>query len=326
MTAGNTRAWSALICAAALASAAALAVSCKRTSSRATAGRAEDAGVAARPVVHAAPDRQRIVITDIVVRVVDPPVVRELYSRQLARALGRALVGSDLFAASAPHVPEGYEPRPASLDVLIHYDVLEAGSTGEPAAVVSIESSFVWEEAAAQDPAPRDRLMVEQPVPGGLDPSEHDGLVAALASEAIEHLALRLAERERVRAGSDAALAAVLTDAAADPSAVLWALDLVAHRRARALFDQVADKLDAEAAQVRQRAVTALAALDHPGALAAITEHMRFDDIESMGVVIDTVAALGGEDARAYLELVASGHPDDEIRARARIALGRLAR
>ena len=298
---------------------------CKRKGSRPAAAR-EDAGAGkAEPVAHAEPSRQRIVITNIAVRTVDPPVARELYPRQLAQALGRSLVSSGLFAASAEHVPEGFEARPAVLDVFLRYDVAEAGDPGELVVLVGVESGFVWEEQGARDPAPWDQLLVERPVPTSVQPGEHDGLVAALANDAIERLAGRLAERERVRAGGEAALAEVLADAEAEPSAVRWALDLIAHRRVQSLFDQVTERLDAGSAEVRQRAVTVLAVLGGTRAVDVITARVRFDDTESLGLVIDTVAALGGEDARAYLEFVASGHPEDEIRARASAALARMA-
>ena len=298
---------------------------CKRKSAHPAAA-TEDAG-AGVAVAHAAPDRQRIVITDIALRSVDPRAGREnddLWSRQLAQALGRSLVSSGLFAALAEHVPEGFEARPASLEVSMHYDVAQTGNPGELVVLVGLEGGFVWEEQGARDPAPWDQLLVERPVPESVQPSEHDELVAALAREAIERLAERLVERERVRAGGEAALAEVLADAAAEPAAVRWALDLIAHRRVQSLFDQVAGKLEAESAEVRQRAVTALAVLGDARAMDVITARVRFDDTESLGVVIDTVAVLGGEDARAYLEFVASGHPEDAIRARATAALARM--
>jgi hypothetical protein len=323
---GPPAAWLALLALMSLVSASAPIAGCKRKGSHPAA---EDAGAGeAAAVAHAAPARQRIVITDIAVRVVDPPVAREvveLWPRQLAQALGRSLLGSGLFAASAEHVPEGFEARPAALDVSIHYDVVEVGSPGELAAVVSVESGFVWEDQGARDPAPWDQLLVEQPVHESAQQRDHDGLVAALASDAVERLAERLVERERVRAGGEAALTETLADAAAEPSAVRWALDLVAHRRVQSLFDQVVAQLDAESAEVRQRAVTALAVLGDARAVGVITGRVRFDDTESLGVVIDTVAVLGGEDARAYLEFVASGHPEDTIRARASAALARMA-
>jgi hypothetical protein len=300
---------------------------CKRKDPRPAA--TEDAGASvAIAVVHAAPDRQRILVTDIALRTVDSPAAGEVdedWPRQLARALGRSLVSSGLFAAAAEHVPEGFEARPAVLDVVIHYDVTQTGNPGELVVMVGVESGFVWEEQGARDPAPWDQLLVERPVRESVQPDEHDELVAALAGDAIERVAGRLVERERVRAGGEAALAEVLADDAAEPGAVQWALDLIAHHRVQSLFDQVAGKLEDESAEVRQRAVTALAALGGARAVDVITARVRFDDTESLGVVIDTVAVLGGEDARTYLEFVASGHPDDAIRARASAALARMA-
>jgi hypothetical protein len=42
--------------------------------------------------------------------------------------------------------------------------------------------------------------------------------------------------------------------------------------------------------------------------------------------ILDALAALGGDDAQSYLELVSSGHEDPRIRALAAAALERMQR
>jgi hypothetical protein len=307
-----------------LALAAAPAAGCKRQGARGTAPEDAGAPVTRAPLVE--PGRQRIVITNIAVRTGDPRAdraVEPFEPRELGQALGRALVSTGMFAALPEHVPEGLQARPAALDVAIHYDVAETGQPDERVVLVGVECGFAWEDEGA-DPAPWDQLLLERPVRESAEVGDHEALVAALARDAVDRLAARLAERERVRAGGEAALAEVLADADAEPSEVRWVLDLVAHGRVQSLFDQVVEKLDADAVEVRRRAVTALATLGGAAAVGVITRRVRFDDTESLGVVIDTVALLGGEDARTYLEFVASGHPEDTMRERARAALARM--
>lgn len=311
-----------------------LAAGCKRSGPRDAPAGAEDAAgpqttpeaaAAGAAVVTSGPEQ--VVVTGISVHTIDPDEVREIYPRQLARLLGRELVGSGLFAGDARDVPAGHVPRPAGLDVRIHYDVVEDGSAGGPAAVVAIDSAFAWEDPAARDPAPYTSLLAERGLARGRSGEDLDGITAALARTAIERLAGQLVARERVRTGGEAALAEALAgpeprgEALVEPEAIVWALDLVAHRQPGALFDRVVAQLDARAPEVRERAVAALARMGDPRAVAALTGRVRFDDTELLPSVIDAVAALGGDEARAYLEFVASGHPDDAIRARARAAL-----
>lgn len=333
MTRPRSTALLALACAAAL-----VAPGCKRSAPReAPAGPGDAAGEGTAPEAAVASAPERVVVTGISVHTIDPDEAREIHPRALARILGRELVGSGLFAPDDADVPAGHAPRRAGLDVRIHYDVIDDGSAGGPAAVVAIDSAFAWEDPAAADPAPYASLLAEHPLDGSADEERLDGIVAMLARTAVARLAGQLVARERVRAGGEAALAAALAGSVArddagpgardpaEPEALVWALDLVAHHRLRALFDHVAAQLEAGAPEVRERAVTVLAGMGDPRAMAALTGRVRFDDTELMPSVIDAVASLGGDEARAYLEFVASGHPDVAIRARAQAALAVLA-
>ena len=61
-------------------------------------------------------------------------------------------------------------------------------------------------------------------------------------------------------------------------------------------------------------------------AVRALTRLAKFSDTERMAKLIDGVATLGGKEARAYLDFVAGGHPDADIRNLAREAIARSRR
>jgi HEAT repeat protein len=77
---------------------------------------------------------------------------------------------------------------------------------------------------------------------------------------------------------------------------------------------------------VRDGAIGALVALRDQRAIKPLTELASFSDVDMMRRVIDAVGAIGGEDARSYLELVAAGHEVPAVRELAEGALARLAR
>ncbi|ACY16655.1 hypothetical protein Hoch_4157 [Haliangium ochraceum DSM 14365] len=284
-----------------------------------------DAGAAATeeaPVSRA--HEEQIVITDIAVQNIGE-VERELFERELAKRLGRALVASGTFVGAAELAEDGRRPRQARVLVRMAHDVRAAATSGVLTVSVALDGALLWLDEDARDPAPWDRLVAERLVDANAPAADHDGLVAVLASGAIEQMGMRLAERERVRAGGAGAIAGVLGDDQGDPSAALWALDLAAYFATVDAFDAVAGALEHPASQVRERAAAVLVGLDRGRALARLTEQVRFDDVDSMRVVIDAAAAEGGDDARAYLEFVASGHPDASLQARARAGLDALA-
>ena len=74
----------------------------------------------------------------------------------------------------------------------------------------------------------------------------------------------------------------------------------------------------------RGEAVGTLVGIGDQRAVDAMAKSVVFTDHEMLEMVIEAVSVLGGEDARVYLDFVASGHPDAEIKQRAAQALGRL--
>ena len=71
----------------------------------------------------------------------------------------------------------------------------------------------------------------------------------------------------------------------------------------------------------RDRTIGALAELGDPRAVHPLAELASFAEWEQLPKIIDAVSKIGGDEATAYLELVASGHQSPIIRDMAKKAL-----
>jgi hypothetical protein len=308
----------------ALACAALLVVGCKRGGSEpgAVAGEAPVDEVAA--TADHAPERERIVLSSIAIQTVDPDPAREIYPELLAQALGRQLSESAWYVPHTEPVPDGFFGRRGRVELLISYDVV-GGGRGEgkatAAVVTAIEAELVWEDEAAGGLALRDNVLLERPL-SPADRANLDGLVATQVADAVGAVGRALIEKARIRAGTAAEVIAAL--AGTDPELALWALDVVAARQLHEAFDAAVALLGSEARPLRDGAVSALVALGDRRAVDPLANSAEFGDHEQMRVVIEAISALGGEDAREYLEFVASGHPEEDLRQRAAEGLERL--
>ncbi len=84
--------------------------------------------------------------------------------------------------------------------------------------------------------------------------------------------------------------------------------------------------LKSEDHDTRDRAIGALQEIGDKRAVRPLTEVARFRDLSDLPKVLDALAAIGGDEARSYLEFVASGHDSVEIRDLAKQALTHLER
>ncbi len=274
--------------------------------------RARDAGADLRP--------QRIVLDQIAIKSVDPAHPHELYPRIIAQELGRSLRDSGWFYADAQQVPADVVGRHADLEVVVTYDVVEDG--GRRAVVAAVESRIDWADDSVAL-APSENLVAERVIPAGDDlaAAELDRLVAGHVGAAVLKVGEGLITKEAIRSGPDSAARAALTHR--EPDVVDFALDVIAERRLLAARDEVLALID-RPDPVRLRAVGTLMVLGGADAVDPLVKKARFDDLELMRAVVEAVGTLGGNDARQYLEFVASGHPDEAVRAHAASALARL--
>jgi hypothetical protein len=76
--------------------------------------------------------------------------------------------------------------------------------------------------------------------------------------------------------------------------------------------------------EIRDKTIGALLQIGDRRAVKALCASAQFQDTFELGKILEAVATLGGEEARAYLEFVASGHQSEQIRGEAKRALARL--
>jgi hypothetical protein len=301
----------------------ALASGCKRGG----AGKARDGGPgatapAATPA-DAGPARrvpETAVIGDLAIRRLDPKDLKaELKDEDLAGAIGSALSASKAFAASDAEVPAGRTGVPAQISVTITYDLVKA-SRGQ-SIVCAVEAAIEWQRG--QRLTPRENVLAERPVPasGG---KRAPAIAAELITQSVIEAARGLVGKEELRQGDDAAVSKALDDP--DPDVVLWSLELVAERRMVAAFDRALALLRAEDSGVRAAALRALVALRDPRAVEPLAKMANFSNPEELKMVIEAVTAIGGDEAAEFLEYLATGHSDGDVRSRAREGLERIGR
>lgn len=76
--------------------------------------------------------------------------------------------------------------------------------------------------------------------------------------------------------------------------------------------------------RIRDLCLGALAEIRDPSAVPALMKYARLGDVQRLRKVIGVVGQIGGKEARAFLEITADGHPDEEIKTLARDTLTRL--
>lgn len=75
---------------------------------------------------------------------------------------------------------------------------------------------------------------------------------------------------------------------------------------------------------LRDSAIGAILDIGDPKAVRPLVDSVAFTDEVEMGKILEAVATLGGDEARQYLQFVATGHPEAAIRAEARTALSHM--
>ena len=266
---------------------------------------------------------ERVVVTEVAIEVVEQSGREsvELYTRELGQQMGQLLVTSGLYLAQVEDVEPGYTQREAALAIQIKYESspdLEGGS----ALLVTVTSELVWADRGA-DLAPMAQVFAERPwnpAEGG----DRDGIIAATVAATVTRAGHILIAQEQVRVSDSKGLQSALESA--DVELALWSLALIAERRDADFYTRVVSALGSDESLIRDGALAALVAIGDRRAVDVLTKRAAFDDPEFMALVLDAVVALGGADAREYLEFIASGHPSEALRARAASGLVELNR
>lgn len=167
------------------------------------------------------------------------------------------------------------------------------------------------------DAAVAERTVEDTPGAGGKTLTE-------LAARLSEDLMKQLGARVRLAIGDDAALVSAI--GGADEGLRDEAIRLAGERRVRDAVPALLVHLKSDDDTLRDRALGALAAIGDPRAVRPLTESVRFRDVRELPKVIDAMSRIGGDEAKAWLELVATAHESQEMRDLAQKALGHLER
>jgi hypothetical protein len=275
------------------------------------------------PPPDAAPLEQRVDVVDVTS--LPPEWPADLGAPPDAKALADRVTGeldkSGLFAIRQKDAPPGVRFRPVKLAIGYRVDVAPPDKAKkQPAlgrAMMSIEQS--WQDSDEDRPVEEDVICADELAAGEDGRAAAPRLVDCAAGKAIAGLI----EKEKVRRGDEQAVVTAL--ASDDPGLRQVALAAVADRRIAGALDALIKLLKSDDPPTRDGALGALMALKDPRAVKPIIDLAPFDDLAMMRLIIDAVGAIGGDEAKSYLELVASGHDVPEIRDLAKQALDRMA-
>jgi len=143
-----------------------------------------------------------------------------------------------------------------------------------------------------------------------------------LAEGGLEDLSGALGSMFRVCAGGEAAWIRALDSAEADEQ--ILAARLLAHGKAGGAVVDLSRLLTDPREQVAEAAAEALSTIGDPKAVPYIIESIRRGDVRSEVRAIETMARIGGAEARAYVEMTALGHELPEVRRISKDALDRM--
>ncbi|MCB9557578.1 MAG: HEAT repeat domain-containing protein [Deltaproteobacteria bacterium] len=113
---------------------------------------------------------------------------------------------------------------------------------------------------------------------------------------------------------------------AKDPETRAWAVEVAGFYRLRHAVPLVIERLRDKQRSVADTAIGALVAIGDRQAVKSLTALAEFRDTERLAQLIDAIGQLGGSEARGFLEFIAGGHEDADLRRMAQQALARMAR
>jgi HEAT repeat protein len=161
-------------------------------------------------------------------------------------------------------------------------------------------------------------------------PLEGEGVegVAKASRRGVE-LALRQAVRQghatiELAPCDDKALISKLSGGEGAPRDA--AIELLASRRNEAALEPLLARLETDDLSIVRRTTGWLIELRSPASVKALIEVSRIRNVEVQRELVFAIGAVGGDEAEAYLDVVASGHDDTVIRASAAQALEELRR
>lgn len=154
---------------------------------------------------------------------------------------------------------------------------------------------------------------------GATDAVPSQAQLAQAAAAAVGELA---AQRKLIRKNKDA-----LRDALSHDSRRIrdFAIRLAGQRRAKELTGALCERLQAEPeADLVLRIVGSLVQIGDASAVSPLVELTKKKHPIFINQIVFAVAQIGGQEAEAYLDTLAAGHPSDQVRNAAKTALNEL--
>jgi hypothetical protein len=251
-----------------------------------------------------------VVIRRVDVAIVAPPGEDHPTRDRIAAAF--ANLGDGTRAEGAP-LPAGTIARPGTLRADLTWDV--GGTDPAPLVLMTIEATIDLDGGVLGVAA---RAAGEAPTGKDHGPAA-DALGDHLASQVAGELTRKLA----LRAGPPGDLARVATTAEVELAA--WAIELAAERRDPNVRAAAVAGLGASP-RLRAASIQYLVALGDPENVKHIAHAADFASPDELATIIEAVTALGGEEARAFLEMMAAGASDPDLAERAQQGLDRIDR
>ena len=171
-----------------------------------------------------------------------------------------------------------------------------------------------------EEERPDGRRIEQRAAAAGKPGSAPAELARRLTGDVLEELGARL------RLYYDPPPDVVAALAATNPDLKQEAIEVCGERKLMACTETLLPLLRSEDLELRDRVVAVLARIGDRRAVRPITEVSKFGQLDELPKVLDAVARIGGPEARAYLEFVAHGHDQKEVRELAKKQLERLGR
>ena len=153
------------------------------------------------------------------------------------------------------------------------------------------------------------------------DTQPEKGALQRLAERAVGDLLAAYVARQKLWSADRQTLHAVLI---APGELRLEAIRVAAARKLGEEVPSLVALLNDDEEIVRDAALGALVELRDPRAVPALTKTKSMQDRRELRKIVDSLAAIGGQEASDYLSFVADAHEEEEIRNMAKAALARL--
>jgi hypothetical protein len=200
------------------------------------------------------------------------------------------------------------------------------GFQGDPGKETRVDAAVSLRLRWKEDGATRSmesRVLGQLPVAAADRAHLGDKADAAFA-RALDDAASALSLRDGIRRGDEPTVIAALTSDDADVRAE--AFRAVGLRHLQGALPRLTELLRSPDHELRDEAIGALVELGDRRAVKPLVDLVEFSDLDMMRRIIDAVGMIGGDEARDYLEFVASGHETPAVRELAAAALDRLKR